>query len=1224
MHCDISGFTAMSEDLAGRGREGAELMVDVLNRFFGVMLTIAASFGGVQMKFGGDAMLLYFGGPGHANRTAACGLAMQKAMRPFDRVEAGGGTYSLRMRAGIHSGRFFSASAGDPGSVLHYVLTGPDVSHAAAVEAAAGLGQVACSTATTSLLQGATLGRQRDGIVRVLDAPADDITVRLPSLDAKLAERYLAPVLREGRTSGPGEHRRVSVVFINVLGVENLLAESDAQEVLDITSRYVTVLTRLLETHRGHLLGSDVAEHGDKFIALFGAPVADERQEAAAVRFALELQETITNEGVPLTQKIGVNTGYVFAGEVGSEKRREYTVIGDSVNLSARLMSAAAEGQVLVSATTGERAAREFDLRKLRPIRVKGKRDPVPIFAVGGSRTGTRTAALDTKIFGRDTELSVLLKAARAARRRGKLAYIWGEPGIGKSALTSAFLERMADSGWAIVRTSSQPHTSRTPFAPWQDVLPQLAAIEPGAAGESSDVANSLATGPPEGSDPRAFREAVVQGVLNVIQAAANGHPLVLIFEDAHWADDSSLGVLERLSASTPAGLLVCVTSRQPSRPELKVDVDLPLRELDREAARDLVTSSGSGDIDIDAVLEKSRGNPLFLTEFLRSGALSGDVPDTVGDLMMSRIDALAPDERQTLRVASVVGPRFAERTVVRLSEPMPVRRVRRALPSLVERGFTRLEAPKPAEYSFTHALLSDVAYQSAPFAFRRKLHLRAGELIEAEHAGEEAAVAALLLHHFERAGQAPKVVRYAAMAGARAAAVFSNREAADYYATALASLEKLPGNDADRSMLIERQADILELTGRHTEAGEEYADAFSAWTAGRQRPRGRYLPWKSGGREREAALCRKIAVARERAADYDDALDWLQRARKVAPDRGIRLRAELSATTCVTLFRKGEYAEAIAEGREAVRLAGRADDMKLKAYAHNMVANALIESGRLREAVRHLRPAVRLYHEMGDFAGQASSNNNLGSCYQLLGMYDAALYHYDVALRADERTGDEVDAAIVYNNTAETLLLLEREEEALSRLQQVLEIAERTPDLADLAAWAQVTTARCYRAMGNLAESSSHLQRGTRNLRRLEAHGLLGEALVDIAEQSLAEADYTAAATQARRALAHARTRGALLPEARARRVLGESLLARGRAAEGEAALRDALALSDRVDAGHEESRVRLALGRHYLASGRRGLARRLLARAHRDFRRAGARREADAAATLIEEASG
>jgi len=330
MHCDISGFTAMSESLAGLGKEGAELMAGVLNRFFDTMLEVADCWGGVQMKFGGDAMLLFFSGRDHAASAAACGLEMQKGMAGFRRIMAGGQEHRLRMRAGIHSGRFFAASVGNRDGTLHYLLLGPDVNRTAAVEPIAGPDQVVVSAETAALLgpQHHLAGTAQRGIWRVRSAetpPSSLASPAPPRAPVDVLRRYLMPPLAEGRvTTVSGEHRRVTALFINIMGASSLLqTEGDGQALAQVDA-YVKLLIDVLERNGGFLAASDVAEDGDKLIALFGAPVSHEHAEAAAVRSAWEIQAELQNSDLNLTQRIGINSGFVFAGEIGSRRRREY------------------------------------------------------------------------------------------------------------------------------------------------------------------------------------------------------------------------------------------------------------------------------------------------------------------------------------------------------------------------------------------------------------------------------------------------------------------------------------------------------------------------------------------------------------------------------------------------------------------------------------------------------------------------------------------------------------------------------------------------------------------------------------------------------------------------------------------------------------------------------------------------------------------------------------
>jgi len=1214
MHCDISGFTAMSERLAGLGKEGAELMVDVLNKFFDSMLRIALDYGGVQMKFGGDAMLLYFGGDRHAARAAACGIEMQAAMTPYRQFLTGGQEHGLAMRAGIASGKFFSASAGETGGLMHYVLAGLDVSRSVLIEEETGLGEVCGDAATAKALEPAAVTKVGKDLWRIGNAGAGRAPPPNIRASNQLLGRYLATPIKEGQTTGPGEHRRVTTVFINVLGLEELAAADREGDALSACSTLVETMTATLNRHGGYFLGSDVSGEGIKFIGLFGAPIASVGQEAAAMRFALDFRERLKDSGAPLTIKTGINTGYVFAGEVGWRHRREYTVIGDDVNLAARLMSAAKVGEILVSRATAAAEASSFELRNVRPVAVKGKSQPVKICRLLRQKQ-VQPSIAPLPLVGREREMARLIRALRSSQRGAfHHVHISGEPGIGKSRLVEEFAERASKLGEKVIRLTFQSYESGTPFAAWRSMLGSRDDASAEAALRAIEEIG-------ESDDPRARREATISALATFIEAQA---PCLVLIEDEYHADESSLGVIDRLISMRLPGLVICVTSRLPSAVPARPHVTIELQPLGPDSSEQIIqemAASAHSRVDIRAIAERARGNPLFLVEMMKAPDLAGSVPDTLNDVVTARIDALRPDERQALRVMAVAGDPFTPAFVEQLARPTIGDRTTAILPTLVRRGFMAMDGEGPT-HRFTHSILGEVAYESASFAFRRRIHFRAGKIIENEHAGDEGAVAEILLHHFERAGNSGKTVRYASLAGDRSASVFANTEALGFYERGLTAVSQRE-RPADTSVLLERKADVLESSGRHSDAVAALDDSLQAFVAA-PRARPRYVVGGLSLSNREPLLCQKLAVATEHTSDYDAALQWLDRARSTLSPRDARLRAKVYATTCAVLLRKGQYTEAVDWGKRAIRTARGASDLRQVAYTQHMLGTALAEAGHLRQGVRLLRRSVRAYHELGDYRGQASANSNLGSTYLLLGMYDAALYHYEVAQIADQRTGDDIDAAIVHNNMAETLLLLDREDEAVHRLEEALAIASREPDLIDLQGWAEVTMARCLRAKGDLEGSSHHLSRGLRLLRSVGSTGLLTEALVDFAEQALAESNAHLGMRRASRALRHAIALDSRLAEARARRVMGECLLAQGQPDEGEARLVEALHGSRRANAEYEEARVSVALGKAYLASGRRGGARRVLRRAHRTYASVGAARQADLAALLLVEAGG
>ncbi len=1265
MHCDITGFTAMSESLSQLGKEGAELMAGVLNRFFDRLLEVADRWGGVQMKFGGDALLLFFADREHAARAAACGFEMQAAMADFRLVSVGGQEYRLRMRIGIHSGRFFSASVGQPEGVLHYLLLGPDVSRATMVEAAAQPGQVVASAETAALLSSRSRLKAAAGDVWKLrgvdplpDAPGEG---RLYAASRAGLRRYLLPPLAarlaQGQATGfPGEHRRVTAVFINLLGVSELLAGKGDGAALTQVDAYVNMLLAALDRHGGYLAGSDAAERGDKLIAMFGAPLSQEWEETSALRCALDLHRELRDSSLDLHQRIGINSGFVFAGEIGSARRREYTIIGDNVNLAARLMAAARPGQTIVSRAAAERAGTEFDLHRLRSLRVKGKAEPVQVFRLEDSRQPSQPLETEmaSPVLGRDAELTSLLRlSSQVARGRGRWAYVWGEAGIGKSRLTAEVAARLCSRGWRHLTPSCHPHTARTPFAAWIAPLRALFGIEVEDGPE--DARRKLKAGVarlrpdleafaplvgellsvPADDDPflrsldaKTRHQRLTTTVVEILQASARERPLLLLFEDVHWADGPSLELLGELLCHLGSPLMVCLTSRHGEPPlELSAyrpSLSLHLQELTAEDARRLVASATElAKDELTAIVGRAQGNPLFLQELARSGAVRPDeLPETINDVMMTRLDRLPDDEKAVLRHAAVIGPSFDLQILdTLLTARRELLELEPALANLTRRGFTRAERDDPPTYAFCHILTQEVAYETLPYAERRRLHRGVAERIESDRADQLESVCELLLHHYELARETVKTVRYGAMAGDRAATLFANQEANEYYRRSLTALASVRhGTAADRGLLLERIGDCLETAGNHREATDAFAEALKEWKEGRGRTP-RLVPWLIRAKTRDAVLCRKAGVSCERSSDYDESLRWLDRAHAALPRRPGRVGSQVCAAKSVCLFRKGRYTEGVRWGRRALELAHRCGESVELAYAHNMLANSYIEQGKLNKAIRHLRPAVRLYHELGDFPGQAAANNNLGSCYQLLGVLDGALYHYRVALGADERVGDLVDAAVVHNNLGEVLLTRGELGEAVVHLEEVLGAHRSHTALAAVAGLAQVNLCRCRMAQGDVGAAEDHLRCGLRLLRRVGAEGLLTEGRLQLAELRLAQGRAEEACRQCQRARAKARTLQAKLMEARAERLLGN---ARAGLDDPEAArshLRASIALARRIGADYEEAKSLIALGGLAIDWGHQppSLAQRSLERAVAILSRMGATLDVNEANRLL-----
>ena len=699
MHCDVTGFTAMSEALAESGKEGAEFMAGILNRFFERMLGIANDWGGIQMKFGGDAMLLYFGESDHACRAAACGLEMQNAMTEFSNVSVVKNSYTLRMRIGIHSGKFYSASVGQEKGLLHYLLLGPDVNKTADVEPMAEPGQVVVSVETYQLLENHfnTIKTNHTDIweVKKYTLPLHWKSPQPTKVEINNnLQRYLMPPIAAGKIATLiGEHRRTTIVFIYILRSSELLASSGEQEIIRQMNDYMNYVLDGITKYGGHLITSDVSEHGDKLLIAFGAPISCENQEENAVRFACELNQTLEKSYIHLQHQIGINTGHIFAGEIGSQARREYTTIGDTTNLAARLMAAADVGTIITSSTTAEKCGEFFDKTALKPIRVKGKSQPISIYKINRMQEYEQTTLPEqrsTPLFGRDNELERLFNISKKTQNGlCSWVYVHGESGIGKTRLCSEFTTQLHNSGWLGLSGICQSYTKNTAYrawfyplrkimgisvndthaSAWQKIVktfsyyvPDLEIFTPLIAEilsiehESNPIVKSL--------DAKTRKEKRIYAITHLLEAISRQNPIIIFFDNVQWLDNSSKELLSEILTLDSLPILFCLASRESLDrdlyPEIRNLTIFELVELSDQDAKQLLDYYNVSPEMNDLIIERAKGNPLFLEELAKCDTTSGGMlPESVYDVIMSRLDHLDSMKKSLLKNASVIGQIF-------------------------------------------------------------------------------------------------------------------------------------------------------------------------------------------------------------------------------------------------------------------------------------------------------------------------------------------------------------------------------------------------------------------------------------------------------------------------------------------------------------------------------------------------------------------------------------
>ncbi len=655
--------------------------------------------------------------------------------------------------------------------------------------------------------------------------------------------RHLAEKILNARSALQGERRQVTVLFADLAGFTTVAASRDPEDVHAIIDRCFEAMTG--EVHRYE--GTVNQYTGDGIMALFGAPIAHEDSASRAVHAALAIQsrmETLSRalqveHDVTLELRIGLNTGPVVVGRIGDDLRMDYTAVGDTTNLAARMQQAARPGTVVITDATHAATRGQFEILDLGEHDVKGRAraHAYQVVRALGHRPRFELAAERglTPLVGRQRELSMLRDLFDQVRTgRGQVALIAGEAGIGKSRLLYEFRRSLASAGteFAWVENRCISYGSSVALGPLLEQLRRSFAI-----GDRDDAASigakidqgaeslglkaqvpilryllSLDPGDPTVAvmDAPTRRARIFEVMRALTVAAASELPLVLVFEDLHWVDNATEEYLKWLLDSLAALRILLVathrldyTSPLGSRSFLST---LPLGTLDTDEALEVASRAlGAGDLPDElkrVVLDKAGGVPLFVEELthtlLNLGVVerigtglrmttplhSVAVPDTIQGIIMARIDRLGDEGKRVVQHASVIGRQFVQRLLERVT---PIDRVEHVLRELnaLEIVHQQTQSPEPA-YIFRHALIQDVVYNSLLREHRRELHREVGEAIEELYRDRIAERLEELAHHFVNAEAWDKAFDYLVRSGDRAKEAYASRAALDFYQRAL------------------------------------------------------------------------------------------------------------------------------------------------------------------------------------------------------------------------------------------------------------------------------------------------------------------------------------------------------------------------------------------------------------------------------------------------------
>jgi class 3 adenylate cyclase/tetratricopeptide (TPR) repeat protein len=664
---------------------------------------------------------------------------------------------------------------------------------------------------------------------------------------------YLAEKILASRSALEGERKQVTVLFADTKGSTELIAELDPEDARKLLDPALHAMMEAVHRYEGTV--NQVL--GDGIMALFGAPIAHEDHALRACYAALAMQtalrryadEVRRTRGLTVQFRIGLNAGEVVVRAIGNDLHMDYSAVGQTTHLAARMEQLAAPGSILLTAATLRLVEGLVRVQALGPVPVKGLAEPVEVFELIGASTMRRRlqAAVArglTRFVGRQTELAALHQAlGQAEAGHGQVAAVLGEAGVGKSRLVYEFVHAHHTRGWLVLESASVSYGKATPYFPVIDLLRRYAHIEEhddprtvrarvtgqvltldAALQDTIPALLALLDALPEDSpfltlDPPQRRQRTLAALKRVVLRESQVQPLLLVFEDLHWIDAETQALLDSLVESLPTARLLLLVNYRPEYQhgwgsktyytQLRLD---PLPPVSADAFLQALLGDDPGLAPLKQLLiARTGGNPFFLEESVRAlvetGVLVGErgayrlvqpverlqVPPTVQAVLAARIDRLPPEEKRLLQTAAVIG------TEVPFS---PLQAIAEASEAALHRGLAHLQTAEflyevrlfpERVYTFKHALTHEVAYGSLLQEQRRMLHARIVEALE-ELTGEQLdEQAERLAHHALRGEVWEKALVYFRQAGEKALAQSAYREAVGYFEQALGTLEHLP-----------------------------------------------------------------------------------------------------------------------------------------------------------------------------------------------------------------------------------------------------------------------------------------------------------------------------------------------------------------------------------------------------------------------------------------------
>lgn len=1071
---DISGFTAVTENLMPHGQAGLETLVNILDALFAPLIQAVYERGGFIITFAGDAFTAVFPAPVEMAQAVAAGWQVRQAMAN-GRQTTPYGTFSFTVKAGLAAGEVqWDIVTADDGQRALYFFQGIAIDRCAAAEHLAGPGDFVMTADVYQAVQSEVTAVPQADHFRITHFDLPPLPASPPPPPSLVAPSHLFFPPEVWQQTHRGEFRRVISLFISLPGVRTRTQlAAFLQIVFDRQAQYGGLLNHL-----------DFGDKGCYLLLFWGAPGSYENDISRALDFVLDLQ---AQSSLPL--QAGIAQRMAYAGFAGSSWRRTYTCYGRGVNLAARLMTNAPLGEIWLDERVAHYAGRFFDLESVGEKEFKGFKEKQAVYRLV-ERKEVAEIFYQGPFVGREGELAQLaqfLQPVLNGRSPG-LLLIRGEAGIGKSRLVHALQTAEALNPpavcWALCQTDQVLRRPLNPFRYWlQRYFDQSPAQS--EARNKRNFTRQLDQLIEETADPplkqelnraRSFLGALVDlfwldslyaelaprlrqenttlALIALIQAESLRHPLILHVEDAHWLDQESQHFLVDLGphiADYPVAFMITARPDDPSTPLLPTAViqqELHLSALPHQEIEVYVSQRAAHPLPpewLTLLIKRAEGNPFFAEQILlyleeqritpsgeklAAADLETILPRNVRDVLIARLDRLTQGVKEVVETASVLGREFETQL---LSFMLQLERHQAMPPEMLRHQLTEAEqhavwyALSEIRYIFRHTLMRDVAYELQLLARRQVLHQLAITALETVYAPDLAAHYHQLAYHAEHGRDADKQRLYYRLAGEAAQATYANETAVHYYTLLLPLLP-----EPEQSPIHRQLGHLAEMAGQWEQAKTHYQQAVSK---------------VQGYQETDMALAQAdLGDLLAEQGDYQFAHHWLQQAlatfSRVQEARGI---SNTLYQLGEILWRQGHYQEAQSHFERSLEVSRAAGEQK-------QIASSLSGLGIVAEMQGDYPRSMALYEEslavqrqIGHKYGISVMLNNLGIAAKNIGDYGRARALLAESLAIKQEIGNRAGVAITLNNLGEIALLQEDVVIAERYFQESLTLKQQT-----------------------------------------------------------------------------------------------------------------------------------------------------------------------------------